>query len=142
MSTDLSLSLARRFIFRAAHHCWRHDASELQNRQVFGSCGTPGSHGHTYTLEVVISGPVDPATGMIVNVAELKAWVADILRDFDYRDLNRDVPEFRDAPPTLQNLASVLFARVSAILPAGLSVARLRLYQDDALFADCFPRPA
>jgi 6-pyruvoyltetrahydropterin/6-carboxytetrahydropterin synthase len=133
----MKATLARRFTFRAAHHCWNPDWTPEQNRKAFGRCATPGSHGHTYILEPILAGSIDPVTGMIVNVADLKVWASSVLRDFDYRDLNADVEEFREIPPTLENIAQVLFRRLATLLPSGVTLDRLRLYEDDAVFVEC-----
>ncbi|MHA2620242.1 MAG: 6-carboxytetrahydropterin synthase [bacterium JZ-2024 1] len=139
MSPEPAVTLGRLFTFRAAHKCWRDDWTEEDNHRVFGACASRSAHGHTYTLEVVITGPIDPVTGMIINVTDLKAWVGDILKDFDYRDLNQDVSEFRDTQPTLSNLARVLVGRIAPVLPTGLLLHRIRIRQDDGPFVDCFP---
>lgn len=132
----MRVTLGRRFTFRAAHRCWRPDWDEEQNRRAYGPCATHHPHGHTFTLEIVITGPVDSDTGMIVNVTDLKAWVTTVLKSFDYGDLNSDIPEFRENVPSLENIAAVLAERIRSSLPAGITLQRLRLSQDSIIFTE------
>jgi 6-pyruvoyltetrahydropterin/6-carboxytetrahydropterin synthase len=70
------LSLTRRVTFAAAHRYRRADWSEARNREVFGACANPNFHGHTYTCDVTVSGPVDPETGMLVDLGRLDRALA------------------------------------------------------------------
>ncbi len=63
---------------------------------MYGKCSNVHGHGHNYVLEVTITGPVDPATGMIANLGELDPFVErEVIEPFDYKYLNEEVPEFR-----------------------------------------------
>ena len=63
----------RRFSFAAGHHYRVAAWSAADNVRAFGSLMTP--HGHNYTLDVTVRGPIDPVTGMVVDLAELKRLV-------------------------------------------------------------------
>ena len=69
------VDVTRRFTFSAAHRYARPEWSEAENRARYGPLATV--HGHTYTLEVTVRGPVDPRTGMVIDLADLKALVAE-----------------------------------------------------------------
>jgi len=72
----------RKFTFSAAHRYWRSEWPAEENRRVFGNLTV--AHGHNYVLEVTIRGVVDPGTGMIMDLAELKRVVADaVIQRFD-----------------------------------------------------------
>ncbi len=75
MSETLHIALGRCYHFAASHRLHSAKLSEEENNRVFGKCSNPYGHGHNYTLEVRFSGAVDPATGMIANLAELDAYV-------------------------------------------------------------------
>ncbi|HWQ11600.1 MAG TPA: 6-carboxytetrahydropterin synthase [Roseiflexaceae bacterium] len=128
--------VTRRFEFSAAHRYWRADWSAEENERVFGRCTSPYGHGHNYTLEVTVTGPVDPATGMVMNITDLKAAVNAVLEGFDHKHLNEDTPYFRDSVPTTENIVRVLWRLIAPTLPAGVSLARLRLYELSDLWAE------
>lgn len=126
----------RRFEFAAAHRYWHPAWSAEQNERVFGKCTSPYGHGHNYTLDVTITGPVDPVTGMVMNMTDLKALVTTVLEEFDHKYLNEDTPYFRDQIPTTENIVRVLWRLIAPRLPTGVVLARLRLYEMQDLWAE------
>ena len=71
--------------------------------------------GRNYVAYFVFTGPVDPATGMLINISEIKERVGKVLRDrFDHKFLNQDNSSFRDVPPTAENIARQLYCRCRA----------------------------
>jgi len=127
--------LTKRIEFSAAHryHNDRWDAE--RNRAVFGACNNEPGHGHNYLLEVTVSGEVDPHTGMVVNLFDLKRVLQEALEEFDHYHLNLDTPYFKDVIPTTENLARVLWRRLDAQKDIG-TLHAIRLYEDENLFAD------
>jgi 6-pyruvoyltetrahydropterin/6-carboxytetrahydropterin synthase len=112
----MKITLTRRYTFPASHRLFRADWSEEENRRIFGKCANPHGHGHNYVVEISVAGPVNPATGMILNLADLDAFVrARVLDDFDHANLNEQVPEFRDCTPTTENLCRVIFERLRGL---------------------------
>jgi 6-pyruvoyltetrahydropterin/6-carboxytetrahydropterin synthase len=94
---------------------------------VFGKCANPYGHGHNYVLEVSVSGDVDPATGMIANLADLDGFVErEVLDVFDHRSLNEDVAVFRDVVPTTENLCIEIFGRLRSFPNAKLERVRVQ----------------
>src|SRR6266851_9405489 len=91
--------LTKRVEFSASHRYWNPNWNEEANRAVFGKCTSPYGHGHNYVLEVTIEGSVDPDTGMIINLYELKPIINEVLMDFDHKFLNEDNPHFKDLIP-------------------------------------------
>ncbi len=132
-----AVTISRRFDFSASHRYYRDDWSEEENRRVFGLCALPNGHGHNYALEVAVTGEPDPVTGMVVNLVDLKAAVEGVLTGFDHKNLNLDTPWFADRQPTTENLAAVLWRLIGEALPCA-SLARLRLYEADDLYVECF----
>src|SRR5438067_1168097 len=85
----LRVELGRRYRFVASHRLHSQRLTEEENYRVFGKCNNPYGHGHNYVLEVSLSGRIDPATGMIANLADLDAFVErHVLEEFDHRSLN------------------------------------------------------
>ena len=92
----MRLELTRRYALAASHRLHSPQLDEAENQRIYGKCNNPFGHGHNYVVEVTISGPVDPATGMIANLADLDGYVAkEIVEPFDHTYLNKDVEAFR-----------------------------------------------
>ena len=126
MTSPLKLELGRRYRFSASHRLHSAHLTEEENCRVFGKCNNPYGHGHNYVVEVGLSGEVDPATGMIANLADLDAFVQrQVLEDFDHKSLNEDVPAFRDTVPTTENLCIEIFQRLKLFPMAKLERVRV-----------------
>lgn len=123
----------RRFTFSAGHRYVVDGWSAERNETVFGRLRVP--HGHNYTLDVTVRGPIDPDTGMVIDLGELKAVVGEtIIERFDHADLNAD-PAFRGRVPTTENIALVVWE----LLLAKLGEERLwqvRVWEDPTLYVD------
>src|SRR6185295_10149961 len=97
--------LTRRYMFSASHRLHNGAMSDQENIATYGKCNNPYGHGHNYALEVTVSGPVDPHTGMVCNLIDLDSSVQrEILDRFDLSNLN-SLPEFADPVPTTENLS-------------------------------------
>ena len=132
-------SLTRRVAFAAAHRYRRPDWSDEKNAAVFGQCANPHFHGHGYSCDVTVTGPIDDETGMIVDLGLLDRVLATEVRDrFDHRNINLEVPEFADGRmiPTGENLARVIFERVQRALGSAARVARVVVREDETLSAE------
>jgi 6-pyruvoyltetrahydropterin/6-carboxytetrahydropterin synthase len=126
MSSALRIELGRRYRFAASHRLYTAHLTEEENRRVFGKCANPYGHGHNYVVEVGVSGEVDPATGMIANLADLDAFVEhQVLDPFDHKSLNEDVPAFRETVPTTENLCMEIFRRLKTFPRAKLERVRI-----------------
>ena len=122
----LKLSLARRYRFSASHRLHSPKFSEDENRRLYGKCSSPLGHGHNYVVEVALTGPVDPATGMIANLADLDPFVdREVVEAFDHKYLNEEIPEFRDCVPTTENLAREVYRRLSKFPKARIERVRI-----------------
>jgi 6-pyruvoyltetrahydropterin/6-carboxytetrahydropterin synthase len=107
------LRLSKRFAFSASHRLHSGRLSDQENRRLFGKCNNPFGHGHNYVLEVSVSGPPDPRTGMVVPRSQLDAVVEHaVLADLDHANLNQDLPEFNNVVPTTENLALFIDRRL------------------------------
>ena len=105
----------------SASHRLHTDALTAEaNRAAYGKCNNPHGHGHNYVVEVLTGGPVDPETGMVVNMTALdEAVQAHVLERFDHANLNLD-PLFQDRVPTTENLCRTVYGLLKDALPAGL----------------------
>jgi 6-pyruvoyltetrahydropterin/6-carboxytetrahydropterin synthase len=126
MSESLKVELGRRYRFAASHRLHSAQLSEAENYEMYGKCNNPYGHGHNYVVEVALSGDVDPATGMIANLADLDSFVQrEILEPFDHRSLNEEVAAFREKVPTTENLCIEIFRRLKCFPKAKLERVRV-----------------
>jgi 6-pyruvoyltetrahydropterin/6-carboxytetrahydropterin synthase len=126
MSDELKIELGRRYRFAASHRLHSEKLSEEENNRVYGKCNNPYGHGHNYVVEVRLSGPVDPATGMVANLADLDAFVErEVIEAFDHKSFNEDVAEFREQVPTTENVCIEIFRRLRRFPKAKLERVRV-----------------
>jgi len=141
MNMKKKITISKKFEFSASHRYWIDDWSAEKNNEVFGLCTSPYGHGHNYELHVTVSGPVDPQTGMIINLSTLKAIAGKIVEQFDHKFLNLDTPYFKDRVPTTENIALVLYELLEEQLKkeAGITLEKIRLYERGDLYVDVWP---
>ena len=130
-----SVLLTKRIEFAAAHRYIKTEWDEAKNRAVFGPCYNPPAHGHNYMVEVTVAGEVDPNTGMVVNLFDLKRILLHVLEEFDHKNLNLDMPYFKGLIPTSENIARVLWTKLDTQKSIG-TLRAIRLYEDEDLYAD------
>ena len=104
--------LTRRERFSAAHRLWSDALTDEQNYALYGPCAREYGHGHNYVIEVTLRGGVDPDTGVIVNLTQVRDAIKElIIEDTDHRHLNHNSELCKGINPTAENLV-VLFWRV------------------------------
>jgi 6-pyruvoyltetrahydropterin/6-carboxytetrahydropterin synthase len=106
--------LSQRFMFEAAHTLQR--AFEVE--------GSRRVHGHTYFAEVTVAGVPDRASGMVMDLAQLRAHIEDIRSALDHQMLD-DVPQL--GAPTLENLCSYIADRLRCAAP---NLASVRVWRE------------
>jgi len=134
-----TVSLTRVVPFAAAHRYFRPEWPLERNREVFGACTSEHGHGHNYECHVTIGGPVDPDTGMVMNLRDVDAILEDeVTRRLDHRFINYDVPEFAPGKqiPTGEALAVYVWQRVAPRLPDTVRLLRVRIQEDRFLYAE------
>jgi len=101
--------LSRRYHFPASHRL-HSDAYDVErNLAVFGKCNNPHGHGHNYTVQVTVSGEVNPETGMVCNLADLDAFAqVNLIDRFDHANLNT-LECFRESVSTTENLSREVY---------------------------------
>jgi len=108
------MRLTRRYRFSASHRLHSNELTDHRNREIYGKCNHPYGHGHDYVLDVSVKGPLDPATGRIVDLEALDSLVArEILGPFEHKNLNVEVDTFRHVVPTTENLAVEIRRRLT-----------------------------
>jgi 6-pyruvoyltetrahydropterin/6-carboxytetrahydropterin synthase len=131
------IRVTRKIEFSAAHFYHNPTFTEAENRRVFGKCANQHGHGHNYVLEVTVAGEPDPATGMVLDLKDLKDILQREVGDrMDHRHLNFEVPELAGQIPTCENIATVIWKLLEPKITRG-KLDRVRLYESTDLFADC-----
>ncbi len=125
----MSLTVYRRAHFNAAHRLFKDGWSDEKNYEVFGKCSNPNYHGHNYELEVGVTGDVDPETGFVIDLSLLKAIIKEeVETPFDHKNLNVEVPEFMELNPTVENIAIVIWKKLSERLNEKYQIT-VKLYE-------------
>jgi 6-pyruvoyltetrahydropterin/6-carboxytetrahydropterin synthase len=130
--------LTRKAEFSAAHFYWNDALSPEENVRLFGKCANRNGHGHNYTLEVTVAGEIDPVTGFVVDLKLLKDILErEVVGVYDHRHLNLEIPDFKTAIPTTENIAIAIWRRLEGKIP-GAALQRVRVYEMADLFADFY----
>src|ERR1700739_4459254 len=105
--------LTRKAEFSSSHYYWIDAWTAEENARVFGKCSNRNGHGHNYTLEVTVAGEINAATGFVVDLKDLKdVMEREVVSVYDHRHLNFEVPEFKTAQPTTENIAIAVWKRL------------------------------
>lgn len=130
--------LTRKAEFSASHYYHNPEFTQEENQRIFGKCNNPHGHGHNYTLEVTVKGQVNPRSGFVVDLKELKEIMnREVIDALDHRFLNKEVPEFAQAIPTTENLAISIWERLKPKLKLA-ELHRIRVYETPDLFVDYY----
>lgn len=106
-------NITRREIFNAAHRLFRPELTDEENINLFGKCAYPNYHGHNYELHVTLTGEIDPYTGFVYDIADLKQIIKEeVIEPFDHRNLNLDTADFKNLIPTVENICVVIYNRI------------------------------
>lgn len=125
----MKATVNRKAHFNAAHRLFRKEWSDEKNEQVFGKCSNPLYHGHNYELTVSVTGEIDPATGFVIDLKFLKELIAtEIETAFDHKNLNEEVPEFKDLNPTAENISMVIWNKLRRKISENLEL-EVTLYE-------------
>jgi 6-pyruvoyltetrahydropterin/6-carboxytetrahydropterin synthase len=124
-----NVTVTRRMQFNAAHRVHNPALSDAENTALFGKCNNPNWHGHNYTLDVSVSGPIDPKTGYVIDLGRVKEIVnREVIDKVDHRNLNIEVDFMRGTIPTTENIVVAMWNVIApALAPAKLE--RLVLWE-------------
>jgi len=131
MSTPI-VTITRKESFSSSHRLHSKQLSDEANGVLFGKCNNLNGHGHNYTVEVSIRGPVDRTTGMVMNLTELKEIMNDcIMKPMDHKNIDQDVPYFKTVPSTAENIAVFIWDSLSAHLTKPELLFEVKLCETD-----------
>jgi len=130
--------LTRKCEFSASHYYHNPKFSAEENQRLFGKCNNLNGHGHNYTLEVTVKGEVNPHSGFVVDLKQLKDVMnREVVDVVDHRFLNHEVEEFKEAIPTTENIAVWIWQRLAPALEVA-RLHRVRVYETQDLFVDYY----
>jgi 6-pyruvoyltetrahydropterin/6-carboxytetrahydropterin synthase len=133
---EKEISVYRRGHFNAAHRLYVKDWDFDKNERVFGKCNNPHFHGHNYEIEVCLTGKLDPTTGMLINLDDLKKIIKEEVEEyFDHKNLNEQLEEFKELNPTVENICIVAWNRIRRKLDSKYKL-RVRLYETSRNYAE------
>ena len=125
----MRVTVSRKAHFNAAHRLYRKDWSNEKNDAVFGKCNNPNFHGHNYELIASVTGDIDKDTVYVIDIKTLKDIIKEEIEDaFDHKNLNLEVPEFKDLNPTAENIVVVIYNKIKLRLKPQLDL-EITLYE-------------
>ena len=125
----MRVTVSRKAHFNAAHRLYRKDWSFEKNDEIFGKCNNPNFHGHNYDLIVHVTGNIDKETGYVMDMKVLKDIIKLEVEDaFDHKNLNLEVPEFKDLNPTAENIVVVIYQKIKPKLDPSFDL-EITLYE-------------
>ena len=132
----MKVTVNRKAHFNAAHRLFNKNWSDEQNFEVFGKCSYPNYHGHNYEIIVAVKGEVDPETGFVMNLDELRKIIAVEVEDYlDHKNLNVDIKEFQNINPTAENIVILIWNKIRAKLATDLEL-KVTLYETPRNFVE------
>ena len=132
------VSVYRKEHFNAAHRLNNPAWDEEKNTRVFGKCNNPNFHGHNYEMEVKITGEPNADTGFVIDLKVLSDIIqAEVIERFDHKNLNLDVPDFKNLNPTAENIVMVIYDILRRKINSDLEL-QVRLYETPRNFVE-FP---
>jgi 6-pyruvoyltetrahydropterin/6-carboxytetrahydropterin synthase len=122
-------NITRREIFNSAHRLFKPELSDEENIKLFGKCAYPNYHGHNYELHVTLTGDIDPYTGFVYDIADLKKIInEEVIEPFDHRNLNLDTTEFSALNPTVENICVVIYQKLRPRIDSKFDL-KIRVYE-------------
>lgn len=132
----IKLTVSRKAQFNAAHRLFNPSWTDEKNDAVFGKCNNPHYHGHNYVLTVSVKGTIDPETGYVMDMKDLKELIRlHVEEPFDHRNLNLDTEEFKNLNPTAENIAVVIWKKLRSHIKRELEL-KVTLYETERNFVE------
>lgn len=125
------VTVIRKAQFNSAHRLYNPNWDDAKNTAVFGKCSMPNFHGHNYTIEIALTGPIDPETGYVFDLGILAQIIKEEVEDrFDHRNLNLDTEEFKNLIPTAENITLVIYRLLRNRIDYSLDL-RIKLFETE-----------
>jgi len=131
VSSEIPMTrLSQKFEFSASHRLFNPTFSDEQNLKTFGKCSNPHGHGHNYELQVTLRGRPNEK-GLLMDIPTFEKIVAEnVVSRFDHKNLNVEVPEFKNSIPTVENIAATIYRILKPKLAVdGASLASVTVWE-------------
>lgn len=130
------VSVYRKEHFNAAHRLHNPEWDEMTNQKVFGKCNNPNYHGHNYELHVKVTGEINPKTGYVIDLKHLSDLINEhVIEAFDHKNLNLDVPYFRNINPTAENICVAIYTLLRPKIDESLDL-KVRLFETERNYVE------
>ncbi|XP_076178586.1 6-pyruvoyl tetrahydrobiopterin synthase purple [Ptiloglossa arizonensis] len=124
--------LSRKETISSCHRLHSNNLTEEENKNIYGKCNNYWGHGHNYTVEVTVRGPVDSVTGMVMNLTDLKLYMKEVLMyQLDHKNLDKDVPYFKNVISTTENVAIYIFNELKKIMTNSDILYEVKIHETD-----------
>ena len=124
-------TVIRKEHFNSAHRLHNPNWSDEKNLSFYGKCNNPNFHGHNYDLEVMVTGDVDMESGYLIDMKVLSDMIKEeVLDAFDHKNLNLDVPDFKNLNPTAENIIVVIYKKLRKKLNSKFEL-KIKLYETE-----------
>jgi 6-pyruvoyltetrahydropterin/6-carboxytetrahydropterin synthase len=125
----MKVTVSRKAHFNAAHRLYNNEWTDARNTKIFGKCANPNFHGHNYELIVSVKGEIHPETGFVMDMKVLKQLIyEEVEEQFDHKNLNEEVTEFKTLNPTAENISVVIWQKLRSKISAKLELT-VTLYE-------------
>ena len=125
------ITVIRKEHFNSAHRLHNPNWSDEKNLSFYGKCNNPNFHGHNYDLEVMVTGDVDMESGYLIDMKVLSDMIKEeVLDAFDHKNLNLDVPDFKNLNPTAENIIVVIYKKLRKKLNPKFEL-KIKLYETE-----------
>ena len=132
----MEVTVSRKAHFNAAHRLHNKNWSDEKNQEVFGKCNYPNYHGHNYELIVSVTGEINPETGYVIDMGELKKIIKNEIEErLDHKNLNLDVPHFSNTIPSAENICIYIYDILRVNIDSQLKLS-VRLYETPRNFVE------
>ena len=134
----MEVTVSRKAHFNAAHRLHNKNWSDEKNQEVFGKCNYPNYHGHNYELIVSVTGEINPETGYVIDMGELKKIIKNEIEErLDHKNLNLDVPYFSNTIPSAENICIYIYDILRDNIDSQFKLS-VRLYETPRNFVEYF----
>ena len=119
----MKVKVSRKAHFNSAHRLFNSKWDDIKNKEVFGKCSNKNYHGHNYELIASVTGSIDLETGYVIDISILKNIIKDhVESELDHKNLNLDVPYFKDIIPTAENISIYIYNIIKSHLKNDLEL--------------------
>ena len=129
--------LTKQFKFCAAHKYWNNKWDKDKNYQVFGD--DIKVHGHNYILDITITGKINPESGFIVDIQDIKSIVFENVIDIlDHSQIEKDIEWFKGKQPSTENLVLFIWEQISSKIKKPAKLYKIKLRETPTIFTEYF----